>query len=170
MLTAATAAVTTLNAIALAMSTGTRVGTAASVERIIPVEYSPVMTSAPSTAMVSIPIWKPPETSSAPFIPVTSGAVAGSAAMASRENATARETPVIRTTVAASVHHVDRSENSLIHSPRRVPRKEGRAGVATWVTGTGTAPAAATMVLIGSPPPGWQTWLERRTGTRPRPG
>src|SRR4051812_8102707 len=126
MLIVATAAVTTATAIAFATSTGTRVGTATSVERIIPVEYSPVMSSAPSTAMVSMPSWKPPETSSAPLAGPGVAPDPGAAdpvAAASTENATARETPVIRTTVAASTHHVERSESSLVNSPRTIPRK-----------------------------------------------
>jgi hypothetical protein len=43
----------TANTIALAMSTGSRCGTAASEERIIPVLYSPVITSTPRTPIAS---------------------------------------------------------------------------------------------------------------------
>ena len=50
MLTRETRKVTTPNTRALEMSAGTRLGTAVRVERIIPVPYSPVMTSAPRTA------------------------------------------------------------------------------------------------------------------------
>src|SRR4051794_27653056 len=130
MLTVATTTVTAARTTALAASTGTRVGTAASVERIMPVEYSPVISSAPSTAMGSMPIWKPPETTSAPVAVAGPDAVGGSAATASREKATAREMPVIRTTVAASTHQVERNDSSLIHSPRRVPAKVAWAGTA----------------------------------------
>jgi len=54
-LSTVTTVVATETAIALAASTGRRVGTAARVERIMPVVYSPVIRSAPSTAMVIIP-------------------------------------------------------------------------------------------------------------------
>src|SRR5215204_5743768 len=51
--------VTANSTTALAASAGNRVGTAASVERIIPVEYSPEMTSTPSTATTSWPKYAP---------------------------------------------------------------------------------------------------------------
>lgn len=66
----------------MAARTGSRVGTAASVERIIPVEYSPVTHSAPITAMISIPKGKPLARISAPCISSMPGAVTGSSAMA----------------------------------------------------------------------------------------
>src|SRR4051795_9476033 len=112
----ATAVVATATAMAFAARTGVRVGTAASVERIIPVEYSPVISSAPSTAMVTMPSWNPPVTTSAPVRAASSGAVVGSAAMLSREKATASETPVMRSTVAPTVHQVDRSDSNLMTS------------------------------------------------------
>ena len=40
---------------AFAQSAGSRFGTAVSVERIMPVEYSPLITSTPSTATTSCP-------------------------------------------------------------------------------------------------------------------
>ncbi len=46
-------AVTTPTTIIFAASAGRRLGTAESVERIMPVEYSPVTVSAPSTATAS---------------------------------------------------------------------------------------------------------------------
>ena len=49
----ASTSVTTPNTPALAQSTGSRLGTAANVERIMPVEYSPLITSTPSTPIAS---------------------------------------------------------------------------------------------------------------------
>ncbi len=86
-LTSATAAVRTTRVRALAARTGSRVGTAANVERIMPVEYSPVMDRAPMTAMISIPKGKPLATISAPCICSMPGAVTGSSAMASSDMA-----------------------------------------------------------------------------------
>jgi hypothetical protein len=81
--TAAATVVTAARTSAFAQSAGSRFGTAVSVERIIPVEYSPVMMSTPRTATTSFARSAPTSTtagscSSATSSPASSGLVAGS--------------------------------------------------------------------------------------------
>ena len=101
----------------MAHSTGSRFGTAAKVERIIPVEYSAVITRTPSTPIKSWASITPvrlmatgsvPKSASGPSSPVVMAPVLVSAATAPK--------PTTTTTVASSVYTVDRSDRILIHS------------------------------------------------------
>src|SRR3954452_17724409 len=115
--TRATAKVTAASTPALAASTGNRRGTAAKVALIIPVAYSPVTASTPST----------PTVSSARLTPMRSWLTglksARSPAFMLYQWAlltydTSRPTMAMPSTVAASTHHDDRTVRSLIHSER----------------------------------------------------
>src|SRR5580704_13226311 len=131
-------------------STGRRRGTAVSEERIIPVLYSPLISSTPST----------PKATTAKMTPVrlvvTGLKLARSAALnvwywlaVTAENSAPM--PIISTTAASRVHMVDRRERNLVSS---------ESSTRPWVTfsagtpaGAGAAAAGVRTALIGLPPP-----------------
>src|ERR1700733_2067144 len=111
--------------ITLAHRTGSRDGTTASVARIIPVPYSPLNASTPTTPSTSWANNTPSRATDTPFAAESPGetwyAVPDPAIRAPR--------PTMRT-AAVSVHHrVERSARSLVHSARTTR---------TWVTGPAT--------------------------------
>src|ERR1700733_5686963 len=111
--------------ISFAHSTGSRAGTTASVARIIPVPYSPLNASTPTTPSTSCANSTPSRATDTPAAAVLPGetwyGVPEPAIMVPR--------PTISTT-AVSVHHrVERSARSLVHSARMTR---------TWVTGPAT--------------------------------
>src|SRR6516164_11682975 len=129
-------------------STGRRRGTAVSEERIIPVLYSPPISSTPSTP-------KATTAKMTPFRLVVTGLKAAFSAQlkvwywlaVTPENSAPR--PVISTTPASRVHMVDRRERNLVNS---------ESSTRPWVTfsvGTraGVVAAGAVTALIGLPPP-----------------
>src|SRR6516162_3889236 len=136
-------------------STGRRRGTAVSQERIIPVLYSPPVSSTPST----------PKATTAKMTPVrlvvTGLKAALSAALnvwywpaVAPENSAPR--PIISTTAPSRVHMVDRRERNLVNSESRTR---------PWVTLSASPRAAAGVVtagvrtaLIGLPPPRRHRW------------
>ena len=101
------ASATTPNTAALAASTSGRFGIAASVARIIPEEYSPVITSTPRTPISSRPREMP-----------ASALLVRSAAASLVLTPTATAMPIAPATVAVSTHQVERRLRSLIHSIR----------------------------------------------------
>src|SRR5215470_10213519 len=103
-------------------STGRRRGTAVSDERIIPVLYSPPVSSTPST----------PKATTAKMTPVRLVVTGLKAALSAQlkvwywlavtpENSA--PSPVISTTPASRVHLVDRRERNLVNSERSTRRR-----------------------------------------------
>src|SRR5215468_9808018 len=139
-------------------STGRGRGTAVSDDRIIPVLYSPPVSSTPSTP-------KATTAKMTPFRLVVTGLKAALSAQlkvwywlaVTPENSAPR--PIISTTAASRVHMVDRKERNLVNSESSTRR---------WVTlsaGTRAGAGAGAGVrtpLIGLPPPG----RRRRHGSR----
>jgi hypothetical protein len=140
-------------------STGRRRGTAVSDERIIPVLYSPPISSAPSTP-------KATTAKMTPFRLVVTGLKAALSAQlkvwywlaVTPENSAPR--PIISTTAASRVHMVDRKLRNLVNSESSTRR---------WVTlsagtraGAGVVAAGVRTPLIGRPPP----QRHRRHGSR----
>src|SRR5580658_177925 len=143
--------------ISFAHSTGSRDGTTARVARIIPVPYSPLNASTPTTPTTS---WANSRPSRAAEIPLAAE-LAAETWYGVPDPAIAAPRPTISTT-AASVHHrVERSARSLVHSARTTRAwVTGPATVAgAGITGAG-ADLAAVTALIG--------WLRR--GIRCCPG
>src|SRR6516162_2857910 len=140
-------------------STGRRRGTAVSDDRIIPVLYSPPVTSTPSTP-------KATTAKMTPFRLAVTGLKAAFSAQlkvwywlaVTAENRAPR--PIISTTAASRVHLVDRRERNLVNSESSTRR---------WVTlsagtraGAGVGAAGVRTALIGPPPPR----RHRRNGNR----
>ena len=115
--------------ISLAHSTGSREGTTASVARIIPVAYSPLNASTPST----------PSTSWANKMPTRLTVTPPAAELPAEiwygvpDPAIAAPRPTISTTAISAHHQVERSARSLVHSARTTR---------TWVTGPATVAGA----------------------------
>src|SRR5215470_16398378 len=130
-------------------------GTAVSDDRIIPLLYSPPVSSTPST----------PRATTAKMTPARLVVTGLKAAVSvwywlavTAENSAPR--PVISTTAASKVHMVDRKERNLVNS---------ESSTRPWVTrsagtraGAGAVAAGARTALIGLPPP--QRY--RRNGSR----
>ncbi len=133
----------------LAHRTGRRRGTTVSEARIMPVLYSPLIRSTPST----------PKATTAKAMPVRLVLMGLNAALSAAlrvwywfaltaENSAPM--PIIKTTAVSRVYRVDRRDRNLVNSERTT-----RA----WVTFSAAALAAAAgavgvrMALIGSPPP-----------------
>src|SRR5215831_8048560 len=139
-------------------STGRRRGTAVSDERIIPVPYSPPISSTPSTP-------KATTAKMTPFRLVVTGLKAALSTTlklwywlaVTAENSAPR--PIISTTAASRVHMVDRRERNLVNS---------ESSTRPWVTlSAGTRAGAGAVAglrtpLIGLPPP----QRHRRNGSR----
>src|SRR6185437_13963128 len=120
--TTATRAKTT----ALAVYKVARLGIAVSDVLIIPVEYSAVTTSAPSTTMTSWPRKKSPA-----MLTWVASKVARSAAevcdqLAATPAEMAAPIPTLITTSTSSVHQVERTERILVNSERSVPPSPAR--------------------------------------------
>ena len=143
--------------IALPHSTGSRAGTAAKLVRIVPVAYSPVISSAPSTPMAS---W-------ARLMPLRLIAVGSKLAMAAgscgglvtRTPAYSAPMPTISTAATSSDQALEGRVRSLVHSERIT-----RAWVTRWSSreAVGAGAVGTVMVVILSP----VRWWAR--GTRPR--
>src|ERR1039457_1325902 len=115
--------------ISFAHSTGSREGTTASEARIIPVPYSPLNISTPSTLITS---WA----SRMPYRLTDTAAAAGSAGetpFGLADAAIAAPTPTIRPIAVSAQYQVERSARSFVHSERMTR---------TWVTGPATASSA----------------------------
>jgi hypothetical protein len=117
--------------ISFAHSTGSRDGTTARVARIIPVAYSPLNSSMPST----------PSTSWANKMPTRLIVTPPAAELPAEilygapDSAIAAPSPTISTTAIREHHQVERSARSLVHSARMTR---------TWVTGPATVAGAGT--------------------------
>src|SRR5262249_3589743 len=130
-------------------STGRRRGTAASDERIIPVLYSPPISSTPSTPQATT-------AKMTPFRLVVTGLKAAFWAQlkvgywlaVTAENSAPR--PIISTTAASRVHRVDRKERNLVTSERST--RPGVTRSAGTLAGAGAA-AGVRAAPIGLPPP-----------------
>lgn len=110
-------AITTATTIAFAPSTAPRCGSAVKVERIMPVEYSPVTAIAP----------RMPATSIVNCIGMTIVITGASPPPKSREaEAIMSEIASDRATVTPSDHHVERRVSSLIHSLRTTRPNDNR--------------------------------------------
>src|SRR6516162_11046220 len=120
-----TTRVTVLNTISFAAYTVPRRGIAVSEVRIIPVEYSDVIVSAPSTAMISWPNSKkaPSEACVASVLALFHGLLCRLDAMAKPAMAAK---PTLTMTIAAIVQYVERTERSLVNSERIVPASPAR--------------------------------------------
>ena len=109
-----TASVTAPNTAAFAASTRGRFGIAASVDRIIPEEYSPVITSTPSTPIRSWPSASPASTLLVGSKDALSWVLTGGRVLA----ITRMPMAIMLATVAARIQVVERRLRSLIHSIR----------------------------------------------------
>ncbi|PWD51996.1 hypothetical protein C8046_16450 [Serinibacter arcticus] len=137
-------------------------------ERIIPVEYSPEIARAPSTATVIWPMKYPNVMAEAPKLPALPGSPAPpmSPARAETEAAKIAEMPTMPSTVRPRVHHVERSVVSLIHSERRRWRKVTRP---TAAVAEGRRDAGAAVGVLSAVMPQLLPGRGcRRSGTRPR--
>src|SRR5580693_8297419 len=117
------------SAIALAHSTGSRAGTTASVARIIPVPYSPLNASTPTTPITSWANTTPIRITDTPLAAVLPGEILYGVP----DPAIAAPRPTISTTAASAHHRVERSACNLVHSARTTR---------TWVTGPATVAGA----------------------------
>src|ERR1700685_3912653 len=108
--------------ITLAHSTGSRAGTTASVARIIPVPYSPLNASTPSTPSTSWANTMPNRLIDTP----PAAELAAEILYGAPEPAIAAPRPTISTTARSAHHQVDRSARSLVHSARTTR---------SWLTG-----------------------------------
>ena len=118
LVTSMTANATPAKTPSFAHSTGSRRGTAVSEERIIPVLYSPLISSTPSTPIAS---WE----NRMPFRLVVIGLkLALSAALKvwywlAVTAVISAPIPMVSTTAVSSVHIVERSDRNLVHSDSR---------------------------------------------------
>ena len=120
---------------AFAHSTGSRCGTAAKVERIMPVEYSPVITSTPSTPIASCAMCQPPRLASTGLKVARSWGSSGPVRHlhARRRRCRGRPSP---TTATSSEQRVERRIQSFVHSERTtrawVTRADVDAAPGSW--------------------------------------
>src|ERR1700729_3832785 len=124
--------------ITLAHSTGSRAGTAARVARIIPVPYSPLNASTPTTPTTSWANITPSRATDTPLAAV----LAAETWYAVPDPAIAVPRPTISTAAVSTHHRVERSARSLVHSARTTR---------TWVTGP-AAVAGAGFAGAGASP------------------
>jgi hypothetical protein len=134
---------------ALAASIGTRRGTASRLARIMPVAYSPVITSTPRTQMVSWLSWKPE-----PRIVLTGSAMSWRCWLGSAlshcdtvSQMISVVKPRVSTTSSPNEAAVERTERSLVHSDSSSRPK--RTGADAGAADAGGAGATA---VIGCPP------------------
>src|SRR5215831_18467168 len=107
--------VTTPKTAVFAQSTGSRLGTALKLARIIPVEYSPVMTSTPSTAIASCETLTPASAMSSGWRLARSlGLIEPQCDEVTNANSTGK--PIVSRTAANNDQRVERSERSFVHS------------------------------------------------------
>ncbi len=109
------AKLTTANTPAFAQSTGSRFGTATIVERIIPVEYSPLITSTPRTPIASWDTFTPDSATSSGLRLARSCGLRWLQRCA-RMVANSIGKPIPRTMATRNDQRVDRSERSFVHS------------------------------------------------------
>src|SRR5665811_1876486 len=134
-----------------AHSAGRRRGTAARVERIIPVEYSPVMTSTPRTTTASC-ARSAARVNTKMLLPLASCPVSCDATTA-ENNVTI---PTIKKTVIPSVQTVERRVRNLIHSDLTMRGKLSRMSPVAGLACEGVAVGGImTLVLIGLRLPCW---------------
>src|ERR1700722_19143289 len=119
----------------LAHSTGSRAGTTASVARIIPVAYSPLNASTPSTPTTSWVNTRPSRLIDTP----PAAELAAEILYGAPDPAIAAPRPTISTTAISAHHQVERSARSLVHSARTTR---------TWVTGPATVAATAVIASL----------------------
>src|SRR5215472_2977860 len=132
-------------------STGRRRGTAVSDERIIPVLYSPPISSTPSTP-------KATTAKMTPFRLVDTGLKAAFSAQlkvwywlaVTPENSAPR--PIISTTAASRVHMVDRRERNLVNSERSTRPWVTLSGGTRAGAGAGTAEVRTPLIGLSPPP------------------
>ena len=133
-----TTTATAPNTRTLAVSTTGRRGTADNVARIVPVPYSALMTSTPRTPKMSWPR----------KMPIRLRRV-GSSMMS--EGLTvpvpSAHRPTTATTVATSVHMVERTDHSLVHSAAMARRRPTRPAVCSIANGLGASSTAVTIHL-----------------------
>ena len=142
--------VTAAKIASFAHRTGNRRGTAASVARIIPVAYSPLIAITPATPIASCAKCWPASVTSSTFTSARpSGVIVAQLSTVAQATRTAK--PIIPASAARNVSLTERSEVSLIHSDRS-PRVAG----VTHPECRTVAPLAA--AAASRPPP----------GTRPR--
>src|ERR1700722_16287836 len=143
--------------ITLAHSTGSRDGTAASVARIIPVPYSPLNASTPTTPTTSWANNTPSRATDTPLAAV----LPAETWYAVPDPATAAPRPTISTPAVSTHHRVVRSARGLVHSARTTR---------TWVTGPATVAGAGFAGAGASPGPMTAVIASLRRGTRCCPG
>ena len=134
MVTGSTRAASTAS---FAHSTGSLDGTTASEARIIPVPYSLLNTSTPSTPSTS---WA----TRTPNRPADTAVTAGCAGETRYgfPAANPAPTPTISTTATSALYQVERSARSFVHSERTTRTwVTGRATVAIGAAGAGASPA-----------------------------
>src|SRR5215469_1442441 len=123
--TSETTRVTVLNTSSFAAYTVPRRGIAVSEVRIIPVEYSDVIVSAPSTAMISWPSSKkPPSEACVASIPALFAGLLWRLFAIAKPAMAAK--PTLTMTIAAIVQYVERTERSLVNSEPIAPASPAR--------------------------------------------
>ena len=115
--------------ISFAHSTGSRDGTTASVARIIPVPYSPLNASTPTTPITSWANKRPSRLADTP----AAAELPAETWYGAPDPAIAAPRPTISTTALSPHHQVERSARSFVHSARTTR---------TWVTGPATVAGA----------------------------
>ena len=138
--TSLTTTATAPNTRILAVSTTGRRGTADNVARMVPVPYSALMTSTPRTPKMSCPRKTPIRLrrvgssmmSEGLTVPVPSA-----------------HKPTTATAVPTSVHVVERTDQSLVHSAAMARRRPTRPGGCSMANGVG-APSTAVTIHLGT--------------------
>src|ERR1700691_2331684 len=139
--------------ISFAHSTGSRDGTTASVARIIPVPYSPLNASTPTTPTTSWANNTPSRATDTPLAAV----LPAETWYGVPDAAIAAPRPTISTAAVSAHHRVERSARSLVHSARTTR---------TWVTGPATVAGAGFASAGASPVPMTALIASLRRGTR----
>src|SRR6185437_5966157 len=162
-----TTSISTANTTILAVSIGHRRGTASSEARMTPVPYSVVISSTPSTQMVSWPRLMP-----APMMKLTGSAeivaslvtwLGPEFQLAEISDVSSTSKPTVTATNAISVQTVERTERILVHSeasrrPKPLTPPAGAVPRAGALAGTGLVGAGAVTGRsrrAWRPGPGW---------------
>jgi hypothetical protein len=151
-------AVTATSTVTFAPSTGSRRGTAASVDRIDPVPYSPDICSTPNT----------PRTSTRKSIGRNAAATAlesvcGGPSACATPYPIAPASPTASTPVAPRVSQVERSDRSLVHSERTTL---ANVILCTAFRGAFSGVFCIALSVTGTPPPPWSVPCTRPPARR----
>ena len=169
--TRATGASTPTNVTSLPQRTGSRLGTAASVVRIMPVEYSRAPTIAPSTATIRTAKLAPDRTVETGSVPRERGRAALVRAVTSTwplaVSAEMRPKATSANRIPPMVSHVERRVRILIHSLLMTRGVVVRAAVIACVRTAGGVRVAALIRLPSFRSSRWCRGTPRRRGSVP---